>query len=619
MRVFDIEMGIKEVGASAVQAALAKLKSGLADTTKEAGKTDDALGRLADAGKKLASALAIGATFAKIIDASSQAQFVQAQLAAALRSTGNAAGTSVEALNDHAEALSRLSVFDDEAIGGAQALLLTFTKIRGEIFPRATEAILNVAQAMGGDLRGAAIQVGKALNDPVLGLTALSRSGIQFSEAQKVLIKSLVETGNVAEAQRIILQELEVQFGGSAAAARDTLGGAIQGLKNDFDNLFELGTEDAAGLVMAVNSVAIVLRPLAGAIGQTIAVITGGLTTITTSLNNIFLAFMRLVNRIVQFFANFGGQLVKIGAMFTGRLTPEFDRAVDSWLEGFDHTETALIEQQAEWKTWEQGIYDRLAGVRQETAKPITPPSLGGGGGGGRRTGSPTIEQLGPAPAATIFRPETMAVSVTERFKRIAATMRPAMAPVLTEVQKMDLQLRDTFANSVSTAIVAGFSIGIENAIASGNIGEGFKALTTVMLAGLGDAMVQFGTASLAASELMTKIQTSLASLLPGGATVASIAMIALGAALKGTARAAFGRGGGGGGGGAAFSSISFGGGMTSGQTTQLIFGSTSATTAAGMQPRSATNVTIIGPNDPSAQRAMQELLAKANSRGRVG
>ena len=51
----------------------------------------------------------------------------------------------------------------------------------------------------------------------------------------------------------------------------------------------------------------------------------------------------------------------------------------------------------------------------------------------------------------------------------------------------------------------------------------------------------------------------------------------------------------------------------------QIIFGATSATTAAGMQPRSSTNVTIIGPNDPSAQRAMQELLAKANSRGRVG
>jgi hypothetical protein len=115
----------------------------------------------------------------------------------------------------------------------------------------------------------------------------------------------------------------------------------------------------------------------------------------------------------------------------------------------------------------------------------------------------------------------------------------------------------------------------------------------------------------------MTKIQTALASFLPGGAIAASIAMIGLGAALKGTARAAFG--GGSRGGGAASSIVSFGGGMSSGQTTQIIFGATSATTAAGMQPRSATNVTIIGPNDPTAQRAMQELLAKANSRGRVG
>lgn len=213
-------------------------------------------------------------------------------------------------------------------------------------------------------------------------------------------------------------------------------------------------------------------------------------------------------------------------------------------------------------------------------------------------------------------RPEDMIEAMRRRIPQ-------AIGPVLTEAQRsaaeLAVQLEQTFAMSVSMALTTGIVAGIENAIASGNIGEGFKALAAVMLAGLGDAMVQFGIASLAASQLMDKIQKALAGFLPGGAIAASIAMIGLGAALKGTARAAFGRGGGGGGGGAAFSSISFGGGVSSGQTTQLIFGSTSATTAAGMQPRSATNVTIIGPNDPSAQRAMQELMAKANSRGRVG
>jgi len=208
-----------------------------------------------------------------------------------------------------------------------------------------------------------------------------------------------------------------------------------------------------------------------------------------------------------------------------------------------------------------------------------------------------------------------------DTMEQIRQRIPQAIGPILTDAERaaveMAKQIEATFAASISAALTGGIIAGIENAIATGNIGEGFKALTTVMLSGLGDAMVQFGVASLAASELMTTIQNSLASFLPGGAIAASLAMIGLGAALKGTARSAFG--GGSRGGGSAFSSMSFGGGIGTGPTTQIIFGSTSATAAAGMTPRQAMNVTIIGPNDPSAQRAMQELMAKADSRGRLG
>ncbi|MDD5049616.1 MAG: phage tail tape measure C-terminal domain-containing protein, partial [Methanoregulaceae archaeon] len=98
---------------------------------------------------------------------------------------------------------------------------------------------LDVATALKTDLKSAALQVGKALNDPVLGMTALSRSGIQFSEAQKEVVKELVKTGDTVGAQKIILKELETQFGGSAEAARNTLGGALASLKNAFGDLLE--------------------------------------------------------------------------------------------------------------------------------------------------------------------------------------------------------------------------------------------------------------------------------------------------------------------------------------------------------------------------------------------
>ncbi|MHC5053637.1 MAG: phage tail tape measure protein [Planctomycetota bacterium] len=83
------------------------------------------------------------------------------------------------------------------------------------------------------------IQVAKALNDPIANLSALSRAGIQFSESQKAVINELVKTNRLAKAQSVILKELESQYGGSAVAARDTLGGALAALRNEWDDLLK--------------------------------------------------------------------------------------------------------------------------------------------------------------------------------------------------------------------------------------------------------------------------------------------------------------------------------------------------------------------------------------------
>jgi hypothetical protein len=161
-----------------------------------------------------------------------------AQLNATIESTGGIAGQTISDLTDYSSALQRVTTFNDEAIQGAQGLLLTFTKIRGPVFVQATDAVLDMATAHI-DLKSASIAVGKALNDPIKGVTALSRQGVQFSESQKDVIKNLVETGHKAEAQALILKELQVEFGGSARAARDTLGGALTALGNAWDDLKE--------------------------------------------------------------------------------------------------------------------------------------------------------------------------------------------------------------------------------------------------------------------------------------------------------------------------------------------------------------------------------------------
>jgi len=241
-------LGIKVTteGATKATAELAKLEKQSAATEVRAVKMGKAMGIAL--GSAVAGAVAVGGLALRAyIKNSIEAEKVQAQLNATLKSTKGAAGLAIGELNKMADALQRVTTFDDESIGKVQALLLTFTKIGRDVFPMATEAVLNLSTAMGTDLNSAALQVGKALNDPVKGITALARAGVQFSKDQKDLIKSLVETGRSAEAQRIILRELETQMGGSARAAADTLGGSIKQLQNAFDNLLE-GDAGGGGL-----------------------------------------------------------------------------------------------------------------------------------------------------------------------------------------------------------------------------------------------------------------------------------------------------------------------------------------------------------------------------------
>lgn len=156
-----------------------------------------------------------------------------------LKSTGGAAGITAKELIGFAKALQRVTTFGDEAVIEAEALLLTFTKISRDVFPEALGVILDMSILMKQGLKESIIQVGKALNDPILGVSALSRVGIQFTQTQKDMIASLTKAGRVMDAQKIILKELNVQFGGQAQAAAKKYQGRVDQLKNTFGDLVE--------------------------------------------------------------------------------------------------------------------------------------------------------------------------------------------------------------------------------------------------------------------------------------------------------------------------------------------------------------------------------------------
>lgn len=173
------------------------------------------------------------------VEAYKESENVQAQLKTVLDSTHNAAGVHIDDLNEQAKALQKLTRYSDEAIGEAQGLLLTFTEIKGPVVKEATETVLNMSTALGQDLKSSSIQLGKALNDPITGITALRRVGVNFNDSQKETIKHLVETGQKAKAQAVILKELQTEFGGSAVAAGKTFAGSMDILKNQVNDVQE--------------------------------------------------------------------------------------------------------------------------------------------------------------------------------------------------------------------------------------------------------------------------------------------------------------------------------------------------------------------------------------------
>jgi hypothetical protein len=124
----------------------------------------------------------------------------------------------------YAEALEQTTTVDAEVIKLTQAKLATFSNltktidIAGGSFDRATKAALDMAAAGFGSAENNAVQLGKALQDPIKGINALSKSGITFTEQEQKLIKTLVESGDILKAQDIVLKAIEAQVGGTAEA-----------------------------------------------------------------------------------------------------------------------------------------------------------------------------------------------------------------------------------------------------------------------------------------------------------------------------------------------------------------------------------------------------------------
>jgi hypothetical protein len=170
--------------------------------------------------------------------------------------------------------------------------------VTGTEFDKAQVAILNLSTRLGTDLTSASVQVGKALNDPIKGVKALGRAGVQFTAEQKAQIEALQESGDVAGAQTIILQELETQFGGAAEAAANVdpytqLANEVGNLSEDFGAIINDALKPFVGFVRQVvdsikgwsdetKTTVLVIGGLLAVLGPTLIAVAGLINAYTT-------------------------------------------------------------------------------------------------------------------------------------------------------------------------------------------------------------------------------------------------------------------------------------------------------------------------------------------------
>lgn len=175
--------------------------------------------------------------FEKLVDVTEEAESAQAKVRQVLISTGSSAGVTADDVNELADKMRILTGINQEAIVNVEAVLLRFNKMTKEALPGAVEATLNLAKAMGGDLDGAARQVGLILDNPTKAMTRMQREGIAVTQSQIDMVKAMQKSGDQAGATAEAFEVLNRSTGGVAAAARDTLGGALGALNSDFEEL----------------------------------------------------------------------------------------------------------------------------------------------------------------------------------------------------------------------------------------------------------------------------------------------------------------------------------------------------------------------------------------------
>lgn len=200
-----------------------------------------------------------------------------------LRATGGAAGRTAQQIDALSESIAAATLASASDVRDAANQLLTFTNITGDAFDRTLRAAQDLASLGFGSITSATQQMAKALEDPINGLAGLRRAGVSFSESQRETIRQMVESGRVAEAQRLILSQVEAQVGGAGAAAGGGLAGAYDSLTGQIDIFIRRTGEQIATL----SQLETIMNRISSGIGEVNARAGGGIPAVRLELRDL--------------------------------------------------------------------------------------------------------------------------------------------------------------------------------------------------------------------------------------------------------------------------------------------------------------------------------------------
>ena len=292
------------------------------------GASDVGNGFKSMAGKLAIGALAIGgvaAGFTSLIRAAEESAVVQATTEQIIKSTGGAAKVTADQVSELSRRLSEQMGVDDELIQKSTNLLLTFKNVKNEgeglsaMLDRATVASQDLAAAGFGDAESAAKMLGKALNDPTKGLTALSRAGVTFTQGQKDQVAALIASNNMFEAQNLIMAEVESQVGGVATATATATGRLSVMMGNMQEDLgaalLPFLSALADGLGPALRDLTPSFQTAAAAIGELFA---GAIKIVLPLLTGVVTIIAEVIAAFVSFKPAVIAATVVLGAWVTG-------------------------------------------------------------------------------------------------------------------------------------------------------------------------------------------------------------------------------------------------------------------------------------------------------------